>query len=220
MKKILGFAAAALCLSIGFSGASQANYYSWGGEDTGIALTFPDTWKVAINKGSDDVLRIVAPAGENHVVCEFKMREDNRYRVYPERYQEAAAKISYGQKFWEQYVLKHDNVQMHIVKEAGLGGGYGSYALASYTPGYPEVYEKRASVMFVGFYNGNVNIADCSAPEAAFDTWRPDFLSIIGSVTFRKEYHELITGNYQNFLEREFSRFNFQNLRSGETRQY
>lgn len=220
MKKIIALASAVACLSGGVISSASANYYSWGDERLGINVTFPDMWSVAINKKSDDILRIVAPDADDHVVCEFKQREDNRYRVYPQRYDEAVSKISYGQKFWDDYTAKHDNVKYHFVQDQAGYGGYGSYTLASYTTGYPETYEERASIMFVGFYNGIVNIAECSAPILSYEKWRKQFFSIIGSAEFRKDYDELIVGHYEDFLSRRNKKFIFDDRGNGETRKY
>ena len=221
MHKFLSIGCCFVLLMLASIPQAAASYYVWGDDAQGINLTFPDNWQVVVNQKPDEVLSIVAPEADGYVSCEFKMREDRRYRVYPQRYDEAISEISYGRDFWQDYIAKHDRVQFHVLKnDAGYGRGHGSYALVSYTTGYPQPFEERASLMFVGFYNANVHIAECSAPILLFEKWNKAFYSIIGSVEFRKDYNELTIGHYKDFLSEGLSQFIFQDRKSGVTTRY
>ena len=49
-------------------------------------------------------------------------------------------------------------------------------------------------------YFGKLYIVECSARADIFEQWQPLFLSIMGSVDFKKADHVLLTGDYRNFL--------------------
>ncbi len=184
-----------------FTNRADAEYFVWEDPHTGVTLSFPDTWYMTSKREDDEIIRINAPGAKISANCVVKHREDKRFLIYPSRYDDAIQKIAYSKDFWTQYFSKHDNVKVHLIRDgAGFAKGYASYIIASYTTGYPEVYEERVSVAFTGYYAGNNLIGECSSSKEEFPKYRDIFLSVLKSVDQDKINHELLIGEYENFL--------------------
>jgi len=200
MKSFL-FCCLAVLLTLGFSGGARADYVVWQDNDTGLSLSWPDTWKMVSNADSDDIVTIMAPSGRGHAACRVRARDDGRYAIYPAKYDWAVQREAYSQAFWEGYLSEYDNESISMVQDgAGIGRGFASYALASYESAVQGPYMQRQALMFASQYHGSAYILECSAHADAFPQWKEMFLSIAKSVDFKKINHELMTGHYRNFM--------------------
>lgn len=182
--------------------AARADIFVWQDAKSGVSLSFPDTWEIVNNADADDVVRIAAPGREDEAGCRIRARSDRRFVIYPPRYDDSVQKVAYGRDFWSHFLTEeYNDPTIEIFGEpAGLGRGYGSYALASYTVPGRDSDSSRRGISFVSLYRDTAYIAECSALKGAYEKWNPVFRSIIKSVDFRKAVHELPTGHYRNFL--------------------
>jgi hypothetical protein len=180
---------------------AKADIFLWQHEKTGLTITFPDTWKTVNNANPDTVLTIVAPSEKDAPVCRVDVRDGKRYTIFPAKYGDAVQKVAVSSKFWQDYYAQYDNQKIdHVYDGAGLGRWFASYALASYNRNFGTVLQTRRSIAFASLYNDKLYILECSTLNHAYERWAVDFKGIIKSVDFKKAYHELPTGEYQNFL--------------------
>jgi len=200
MRKSLFVLLAVLVIG-GGAGVAQADYSVWRDAETGMSLSFPDTWRIVSNAAPDDVVTFMAPAGRGNAQCRMRIRGDRRYVIYPSRYDSAIQKIDFSYDYWERYLGAYDDAKIFNVQNgAGLGRGFAGYAQASYKSTVPGPYMDRRGLMFASLYNDKVYILECSAHEEAFGDWKGAFLSVAGSVDFKKTHHQIMTGHYRNFM--------------------
>lgn len=191
----------ALVLS-GLSGAALADYKVWQDSETGLSLSVPDTWQQINNIQPDDLVSFMAPSGRAEAYCRVRARDDGRYTIYPMAYGKAIQEIATGYEFWDQYVSEYENVQaLEVRQDASFGRGRAGYAVFAYDDAVPGPMMPRRALAFASLYNGTVYIAECSAHEEAFNDWMNLFLSVAGSVDFKKVPQESITGHYRNFMD-------------------
>lgn len=194
------FVLIALCF-IGFSAPAQADIYRWSDPDSGLSLSFPDTWAPVSSRDSATVLTVMAPSSDAFPKCEVKVQDDRRYVIFPVRYGSAVQKDTLSSPFWEAYLGEYDQFTLHeVVDGAGLGRGHASYALAGYVNYDGTVLERRRAIMFASLYYDTLYVVECSALDHAYADWHFPFLSVIKSVDFVKTYNETPSGNYRDFL--------------------
>ncbi len=187
---------------VALTSQARADYFVWEDPETGLSLSFPDTWRRGNNKKPDDLITILAPSGEENARCVVTATDDHRFLIYPPRYDVSIQKVAYSKNFWDSYMSVKDNVRFHVVKDqTGLGRGVGSSATASYDTSWPEPFARRTAIMSVSLYSGTAYLVNCSAEEHAFAKWQPLFMSVMKSIDFKKAYHENVTGHYSNFLK-------------------
>lgn len=193
---------AAMCVVTmsGLSGVARADYKVWQDEKTGLSLSVPDTWQYINNTHPDDLVTFMAPSGRAHAYCRVRAREEGRYRVYPPSYDQAIQHIATGYDFWDKYTAEYDDVRaLDIRQDASLGRGHAGYAVFSFEDAVPAPRMRRRALAFASLYNGMIYIAECSAHEEAFDDWMKLFLSVTGSIDFKKIPDERTTGHYRDF---------------------
>ena len=187
----------ALVVICGFAVPAKADYVVWKDHNTGVSLSWPDTWKIVSNADADDVVTIMPPSGRAHAACRVRAREDARYVIYPPRYSWAVQEVAYSYDFFDSYLMEYTNPVIYETHDgAGLGRGFAGYALAGYESAVQGPYMERMAMIFASVYNGTAYILECSSHKDAFWRWQKLFLSIAGSVDFEKAHHELITGHY------------------------
>lgn len=180
---------------------ARADYFVWQDPATGLSLSWPDTWKMVSNADPDDIVTIMAPSGRAHAACRVRARHDGRYAIYPGKYSWAVQREAYSRDFWDRYLAEYtDHKVFQSYDGAGLGRGFAGYALGGYESAVQGPEMARRALMFASLYNNTAYILECSSHEDAFDDWKQMFLSIAGSVDFRKARHELRSGNYFNFM--------------------
>lgn len=191
----------AMVLTGGFVAEARADYFVWEDPKSGLTLSYPDTWKMVSQRQPDEVLTIMAPSSTNEdAVCRLRVRDDKRFLVYPPHLGRDVQTVSYSRAFWEEYLNEYDNVEIYGTNDGGLGRGYGSFAVAGYDGAMFSPLGKRRGIMAASLYFGKSYIADCSARIEAFEKFQPLFLSIMGSVDFKKAHDELWSGDYRNFF--------------------
>lgn len=180
---------------------ARADYVVWQDDAAGVSLSWPDTWRQVSNQAPDDILTLMAPSGRAHAMCRLRARADGRYALYPGGYDWAVQRVGYNRAFWDRYLGAYDDAQIRMVQDgAGLGRGFAGYAVASYSNAVPGPFMDRKALMFAALYRGTAYILECSAHEGAFADWKGPFLSIAGSVDFKKKGHETAIGHYRNFM--------------------
>ena len=200
MRILLAGFAAILVVSA-FTTTAKADYFVWQDAKTGLSLSYPDTWRQVSHRHPDEIFTIIAPSSEgDDAVCRVRAREDRRFLVYPPHLAPDVQKIAYSKDFWDAYLGEYDNVDFYgYMDGAGLGRGFGSFAVAGYDAALFSPYGDRRGIAGVSLYNDKAYVVDCSARTTAFSKWQPLFLSIIGSVDFKKTHDELWSGDYRNF---------------------
>lgn len=184
-----------------FAAQARADYFVWQDPKSGISLSYPDTWAMVNQRQPDEVFTITAPSSEgDDAVCRVRVRDDKRFLVYPPHLGRAVQTISYNQEFWEEYLNEYDNYEIYGNNDGGLGRGYGSFAVAGYEGAMFSPKAQRRGIISASLYFDKSYIVDCSARAAAFEKWQPLFLSIIGSVDFKKTHDEVWSGDYRNFF--------------------
>lgn len=185
-----------------FAVPARADYFVWKDEKTGLSVTFPDTWKVQSNVRPNTILTVMAPSDTDQPVCKIDVTPDKRYTLYPARYGDAIQREAVSTPFWKAYLGNYDSQHIDNVYDgAGLGRWFASYALASYTQRFGTVMQTRRAIMFASLYNDKLYTVECSSLNHAYERWALDFKSIIKSIDFKKAYHELPHGEYENFLK-------------------
>lgn len=182
---------------------AKADYFAWQDEKTGLSITFPDTWKMQNNAGDNTILTIAGSSSTDQPVCKVDAVADKRYTIFPARYGEEVQKVAVSRPFWEKYLAQYSNEYRlgNVVDGAGLGRWFASYALASYSRNFGTVLQARQAIMFASLYRDTLYVVECSALAHGYANWKNDFKGIIKSVDFKKAYHELPTGEYENFLK-------------------
>lgn len=182
---------------------AKADYFAWQDEKTGLSITFPDTWKMQNNAGDNTILTIMGASDNDQPVCKVDAVADKRYTIFPARYGEEVQKVAVSRPFWEKYLAQYSNEYRlgNVVDGAGLGRWFASYALASYSRNFGTVLQARQAIMFASLYRDTLYVVECSALAHGYSNWENDFKGIIKSVDFKKAYHELPTGEYENFLK-------------------
>lgn len=182
--------------------AAQADYHVWDDAESGITVSFPDTWRVSNNVQPDDVFTVAPPAAEGYAVCRIRVQDDRRFMMYPPKLSEEIQLVKYSTEYWEEYLNGFANPTIHIMRDnASLGKGVAGYVLASFDRDNPGPMMRRKAMIFATSYYDHLYILECSAAEHAFDRWRLSFLSLAKSVDFKKTHHELITGEYEDVLD-------------------
>ncbi len=183
--------------------SAKADYFVWQDPDSGLTLTFPDTWKQQSNQQPDDILTIQAPASDNaQPICRVRVRDDARALIFPPEYSRSVQKTFVSQKFWKDYLATYDNFMTGPIYEGGLGRGFASYTTASFTRRDGTVHQTRSGILFASLYYDKLYIVDCSSLADNFNQWMDPFRSIVKSVNFRKTHHEKDYGDYANFLKK------------------
>lgn len=191
-----------------FAGAgvpcARADIFIWQDAKTGLSASFPDTWGIVNVLDADDILRIAAPSKTDEAECRIRVRSDRRFVIYPPRYDASIQKVAYDRAFWTDFLdQEYTEPAIETFHEAGgLGRGYGSSVVASFTVQGRESDSAKRGVAFVALYRDRAYIAECSALRGAYGKWDPVFRDIVKSIDFRKQVHELPTGHYRNFLYR------------------
>lgn len=200
--------------------SAQADYYVWQEPESGLTMSYPDTWKKRNNRHVDDVLSIVGPSSNNgDPTCDVKISNDKRYVIYPPEYGEAVQRDAVSLPFWKSYMANYDDYDLHNVFDGGgLGRWHASYALASYDKHNGSALEQRRAIMFASLYFDTLYIVECSSLNHDYERWVADFQSIIKSIDFKKSYHELPTGDYANFLKQADQYFWSQTGPAGTTK--
>lgn len=177
--------------------ASQADYNVWQDGETGLSMSYPDTWRQINNHGPDDMITLLAPNdGGGNPKCRVRAREDTRFEYYPAHYATAVQRKAYSEGFWSDYLASHDKVMIHKYNEvSGIGRGFGSSVVASYKTTHPVVGTQRSALLTAALYNGTAYILECSADTVVFNNWYASFGSILKSIDTKKVMHELIEGN-------------------------
>jgi len=184
----------AVCL---YALPSMASVVVWQDPQTKLTASYPDRWHKELNHKPDEVLRVLADAGDK-AECRLRVREEGRFRMYPGRFDDEIQRLGFSTKFWQSYIAEQGSGRLFYVRDdAGFGRGNASIAEAAYTPASGQQIEKR-SIMLVSFYGEQVYIGECSAASLSFEKWRNNFMSFLKSVDFRKVDHELLGGNYRN----------------------
>ncbi len=206
--KILRILAIAGLVAFGISAGAKADYYVWSDAKTGMSLSYPDSWKIVNNEQPDDVLTVMAPSGRDYAACRVRVRDDLRYSIFPQRYNDEIQQIDFSQAFWEKYLAGYMNPKLGVLADgAGLGLGYAGYAEAGYVDSVPGAQMSKGAVMFASLFNNHLYILECSAHAPAFLEWKKDFLAIASSVDFKHTQTPLMNGNYRNFLKDPRMRF-------------
>lgn len=193
----------AVALAFFFVPASaQADYAVWTDVQTGTTVSYPDTWKPLNNQQPNDLLTLSLPSGGDDAVCRIRADEDRRFMIYPNRFRGDLQRMEFSDNYWDQYTASYDQVNVLRRSDgAGLGQGFASLVLISYTTAPDEPHAVRAGIMAVANYFDKTYVAECSASAAAYSKWHPSFLSFFKTVVFKKAYHELKVGNHWNFLK-------------------
>jgi len=190
-----------LAFSVAGSNAAKADYYLWQDPKTGLSFSFPDSWKVVSSANPNDLVTIMAPSGRAHAACRLRANTDHRFLIYPQQYRDPVQRTSFSGAFWEDYLLQFENGRIYQMMDgAGLGRSHGSYAIVSYQSAVQGPYMNRMALTLAAHYYDRLYILECSSHRDAFYQWQNIFMSIAGSVDFKRTYHEAVTGNYRNFL--------------------
>lgn len=182
---------------------ARADYFLWQDSDSGLTMTFPDTWKMQSNQQPDEILTIQGPASNNaQPLCRVRVRDDARALIFPPEYSRSVQKTFVSQEFWKNYLATYDEFNTGPIYEGGLGRGFASYTTVSFIKRDGTVYQQRSGILFAALYFDKVYIVDCSSLTDNYGEWVEMFRSIVKSVDFRKAHHERDYGDYANFLKK------------------
>ncbi len=181
--------------------SAQADYFLWQDSESGLTMTYPDTWKKQNNRNPDDALTILAPSNGDDPTCKIRISDDKRYVIYPADFGDAVQRDSTSIEFWKSYFAGYDDYTIDQVYDGGgLGRWHASYATGSYDVRNGTAHQVRRGIMFASLYYNKLYVVECSSLNHAYERWDNDFRSIIKSIDFKKMYNERPTGEYADFL--------------------
>lgn len=199
--RILLFALTVLSL-FAVSHGARADYFVWQDPDSGMTVTFPDTWKIQSNRKPDDTLIIAGDSLADKPLCQIRVNEDRRFVIFPPKLGSAVQKTAISTGFWDSYLSRYVDFNLSKVFDgAGLGRWFASYAQGTFIRMNGTQEEIRTGLMFASLYNDKAYVLECSTLTGSFAQWDLVFRSILKSIDFEKMYHELPTGEYRNFLK-------------------
>lgn len=203
--KILRMGLMAAVALTAFTLPAKADYAVWTDSKTGLTVTFPDTWKQINNQLPIDVITLSVASGDDKATCKISAEEDKRFIMYTNKYRSDIRDINFSHKFWEKYAANYNSVNViRYADNAGLGQGFSSMILASFltppnTADGSDV-QDRGGIMAVTNYGDKVYVAECSTSLPSYGTYHVQFMDFFKSISFKKYYHELVVGDYRNFL--------------------
>jgi hypothetical protein len=207
MKLITFLSLTIFLLSMSF-GVAKADYFVWADPQTGLSFSFPDDWQRVSSADPDDIITVMPPSGRAHAACRIRARNDMRYSVYPVHYANDIQKVAYGLPYMNEYLREYDDPQiLSIMDNGGLGRGFATYAVVSYKSAVQGPLMERKATVFAAYYADRVYFLECSSHKDAYAMWENMFLSIAKSIDFKKADHELVSGNYRNFLPDPYKYF-------------
>ncbi len=201
MKRYIKISAMLMALSF-FTNAAHADYFAWADEKTGLSATFPDSWKIIANRQPDHVLTVALPSGDDKAQCIIRADIDKRFLIYPNQYRKDVQHVAFSKDFWKDYNATYQNIQtLGYGDETGLGKGFASTEMITYTTPPDEPFENRAAIISVTNYYDKTYIAECSSTQNSYQKYATAFLSFMKTIDQEKAYHELTIGNHpRNFI--------------------
>ncbi len=191
-------------------GSARADYFLWEDPDTGLTLSFPDSWQLASNVNPSTMLTLKAPApAQDYATCKVRVEDETRYLSYPPINDKAVQRVMYGNDFWERRVATFpESKLLKVYDQAALGRRAASYAVADYQKkiGYRNFIDMRG-IMFASLYYDKVYFFECESVRHEFRYWKEMFLSIAKSIDYQKVHHELPNGNFRYFLGEDIMMF-------------
>lgn len=183
---------------------TKADVFVWEDPKSGLTVSVPDTWDIVHSSHPDTVVTFQSSNKKEDAKCEISLVKDLRFTIYPHRYEDEIQILNFGKKYWIEYLYdRYDTIRGLAVKNSiGIGRGYAGMAEAQYVTAGAEP-SIRHAIGFVSHYYDDVYTLECSTLSGAFNRWRSIFMSVAGSVDFKKKYHENLGGNYRNFLKSE-----------------
>ena len=187
---------------LSFAHTAKADYFVWADEKTGLSASFPDSWKIIANRQPDDVLTVALPSGDDDAKCLVRADADKRFLIYPNQYRADIQKVAFSKDFWKDYNATYQNVQvLGYGDETGLGKGYASTEMITYTAAPDEPFQNRGAIISVTNYYDKTYVAECSSTQASYQKYAMAFLSFMKTIDQKKAYHELTIGNHpRNFI--------------------
>jgi hypothetical protein len=189
-----------LCLFL--PSMAQADYVVWSDPQTKLTATYPDTWEEGSNKTTDDLLTVLIPSGGDNAQCVLKSAEDKRFVILPNKTRSDVQKRFFSREFMDEYARQYPEGRVVRFKDGtGLGLGFASTAVIAFAPPVDEPFQPRMAIVSVSNYYDRTYVAECSAEANNFQNYTEGFFSFLKTVNFKKEFHELMIGNYREFLE-------------------
>jgi len=177
---------------------AQAEIVHWQDPDTGVYLNYPDRWARVHNQKPDEILSVAAPGIGDFAGCRLRVRQDDRFLIYPREYAGNIQRTSYETAFWNDYLREHDEAGITSYSHGGFGRGFGSVIEAGYRSAVGSKIWKRALIAAAPYYD-KVYILECSAAVDAYPKWTVGFTNILRSVDFEKIIHDHPNGEYRRF---------------------
>ncbi len=179
---------------------AKAEIFTWFNKETGVNISYPDTWQVAHNQKPDDLITLQAPGERDYASCRIRKRDDDRILIYPSDYERDLQHFFIGFDFWSNYVGEYSGTILHRIQSSrgfvNTIAGSAEYTFISSAG--PKTLMR--GIAFAGYDSGDVYIFECSAEYGSYDRWHPVFQSILKSA-YKPIYEPLIpSGNYRPFL--------------------
>lgn len=138
-----------------------------------LSVAYPDTWRRVYNQKPDDVITLAAPGVQNFASCRLRIRDDQRYQMYPARFNAANNRDLFDETFWKEYLAEYPLYRIDSLNnEAGLSRGYASQVQATYIS-FDDPRQQKQAVIYASLYNGHIYVVDCSAKIEYYQRWFP-----------------------------------------------
>lgn len=196
---LLGATVGVLSLGSLIPSQAQAEIFVVEDQENRFSVSFPDTWAEISNQKPDDKLTIAAQGTNEFVECRVRVRNEERYLVYPEKLAAEVQRQYISRDFWDLYLGEYDEVDVLAFKDdSGLGYGHASMVEAAYETAGGKIIRKKG-LMFASVYGSNLYILECSSEASVYDKWRRPFLAIVKSIDFERVSHPERQGYYRDF---------------------
>lgn len=213
--RVLSSIFAALLL-LGLCAPAQAEVFFWRDPVFKIGFVFPDDWRVQTNGDPDVRIEILAPQGQDFATCRIRAKDDGRFSMYPDIYNQRVNSVVFDVAGLYQHWVDYDNVRMiHRSDYAALGKASAVYAEATYTRDIPVRGLPMRSFVLATLY-GHLNVMfECEAAAVNWGYWVPQFMNMARTVDFPLNQHNTLNGWYRRYQDDGYIVMPSDNARTG-----
>lgn len=180
-------------------GVARSEYFTWQDPQSGVTLSYPDTWIIANNQKPDDRLTIQAPGVHDYASCRLRMREERRAEIYPYQFDSNVQHLYVGFPFWQSYVDEYAGASLdQVLYDRSMLNTIASSADFTFISSAGPKALMRGFA-FAGLEDNQLYIFECSAEMDAYDRWYPIFRTVLKSLHKSLWDSLTVNGGYRDF---------------------
>ena len=169
--------------------SAEAEVFVWNDHETGLSLSYPDSWRRQVQLREDERLRIMQPQGHDFAQCALYTMDQTDPLL------DNAAVVDY---FNNRGVL--DAVITKRTDNAGFGQTAAVYSEVNHSLSWAGQRWPMQAMVFDTISDGVRYSLVCSAVAGRLQRYRAFFLGIASSVDLQPVGHPLPYGLYRDFM--------------------